>query len=170
MHVIAAMRAGRLLEVTDPNNPYQPPPDDLGLTAPHKPDLAHWVYVFIALKLLGLAIVGAVVWYAHGAPNVPGDGLELPLWGMLGWIALGAGAALGVGFRIGLARHLLVLHLVGTAALELYAFVSMMGLSAHGPFREMALDYGWLYFAMALWDLGWAALFQFSRSLRAALA
>ena len=154
----------------DSNNPYQAPPDDLGLVANSKPDLAYWVYAYTACKLIGVLLVGAVTWYAQTttSPHTP-DGIGWQLWCMLGWFVLGGIAAAGVSFRIPLAKQLLVVHLLCTAVMELYAFVSMMQLNGADHVQQMAFDYGWTYFAMALWDLGWATMFHFSPSLRAAL-
>lgn len=152
----------------DQDNPYQAPPDDLGLLHQTKRELGFWVYAFIAFKTTGVLVVGSVVWFARQSPRRDAA-LELHLWAILAWLVLGTLAALGVAFRVRLAKHLLVLHLVSTAAVELYAFVSMMAMD-HGPTRDVAFDYGWAYFGMALWDLGWAAVFQFSGSLGRALA
>lgn len=152
----------------DSNNPYQAPPSDVGVAANTKPDLGYWVYSYIALKFVGVLVVGTITWYAHSLKGPYGpDGVGWQIWGMLAWVLLGALAAVGVAFRIRLAKHLLVVHLLCTAGLELYAFISMMQLRAAHEVQEVAFDYGWTYFVMALWDLGWAGMFQFSAGLRA---
>lgn len=146
------------------DNPYQPP-DDPNLGLPSKPDLAYWVHGYLGLRVLGVLVMAAVTWYAETkAPRVPGLGWQL--WVMLAWTVFGTLAAVGVAFRIRLAKHLLVVHLVCTAALELYGFSTMMGIEATGPNSD-AVVYAWVCFGSALWDLLWAALFQFSPSLRA---
>lgn len=146
------------------DNPYQPP-DDLNPGQPSKPDLAYWVHGYIGLRVFGVLLVAALTWYAETtAPKVPGLGWHM--WVMLAWIVLGTLAAVGAAFRIRLAKHLLVVHLVCTAAVELYGFTAMMGLETTDLNRD-AVTYGWVCFGMALWDLGWAALFQFSPALRA---
>ena len=112
--------------------------------------------------------IGAITWFAHSQKGPYGpEGVGWQIWGLLAWVALGAMAAVGVAFKIRLAKHLLVVHLACTAALELYAFVSMMQLRAPNEVQQVAFDYGWAYFVMALWDLGWAGMFQFSTGLRA---
>ena len=148
------------------DNPYQPP-DDPNLGQPSKPDLAHWVHGYIGLRVFGVLLVAALTWYAETtAPEMPGLGWHM--WAMLAWLVLGTLAAVGVAFRIRLAKHLLVTHLVCTAAVELWGFTAMMGLEPM-PSTKAAIQFGWAYFGMAVWDLVWAALFQFSRGLRAAM-
>jgi hypothetical protein len=148
------------------DNPYRPP-DDLNPTSASKPDLAYWVYGYVALRVFGALLVAVLFWLAKtNMPEVVHA--EWSMWAMLTWILLGTLAAVAVAFRIRWAKHLLVGHLVCTAVVELYAFNAMMGLE-FGPGTEAALGFGWAYFGMAVWDLAWAALFQFSRGLRAAL-
>ena len=149
------------------DNPYQAPPHELGEVAGARSELGYFPYAFIALKLMGVLAVGAVLWVASSrhSPHNSREALLL-LWGLLVWSGFGAMAAVGVAFRLLLAKHVLVVHLTSTAGVELYAFASMMSMQAPGPLREIAFNYGWTYFLMALWDLGWAAVYQFSRPLR----
>src|SRR5690606_40971170 len=109
----------------DQDNPYQAPPDDLGLVHEAKRELGFWVYEFVALKMTSVLVVGSAVLFARQSA-IRDDTLELRLWVIFAWLVLGMLTALGVAFRVRLAKHLLVLHLVSTAAFELYAFVSMM--------------------------------------------
>lgn len=148
------------------DNPYEPP-DDLNSAPTSKPDLAYWVYGYAALRVFGALLVATLFWFAKtGMPEVVR--FEWSMWAMLTWVLFGTLAAVAVAFRIRWAKHLLVGHLVCTALVELYAFNQMMGLESR-PGTEAALEFGWAYFGMALWDLAWAALFQFSRGLRVAL-
>ncbi len=144
------------------DNPYQAPPDDLGLLTGQRPEVALWVDLFAMLKLLGLSLVGALIWYSrltiHGA-------LRAQLWAFVAWLALGVLAAAGVAFRVRLAKHLLVAHLACTGLVELYATYRMLGLE--GAVQGMARPYAWIYLAMALWDLSWGVAFQFAKSLKA---
>ena len=149
------------------DNPYQAPPHELGEPSSTSSELGYWPYAFIVFKFLGTLLVGMVLWFATSRHSAHSSSEALLLlWGLLAWTGFGAIAAVGVAFRLLLAKHVLVVHLTSTAGIELYAFASMMSMQAPGPLRELAFNYGWTYFLMAVWDLGWAALFQFSQALR----